>query len=288
MGISAVSMVLGTPSDPVTKRLFPSFRRVDRPASFFVQGKVLEILWAEPEGQMPASATSYGPIDPASNIRRFIVVREGQGFSSCLPIVSCGLFGAAGPGIRTSDYGMVYTGPRAPEPVIHEMPDRGARLLPKPIQVIVDDRRNDLGRTSRINYRSVYSIQYNVKVKSFGKVEQSSMLDLKEQFEEVWTSDLSESRSKSSNHSNRQPVLTAESSRSARNNSIVQTRSNRAVSQSQTQSQAAFSALIERGYSRGQAAEILRSRATAKQALPRQFDEDEKEKEESETSEEDE
>ena len=65
---------------------------------------------------------------------------------------------------------------------------------------------------SRIDYRSVYTIRHDVKVRSFGKVKEDSMHAFKLQFKEVWSSELSESKSRASGVSKRQPVLGAGSS----------------------------------------------------------------------------
>ena len=70
-----------------------------------------------------------------------------------------------------------------------EAPERGEDgLLPQAIRVDPDDLSEKLDPRSRIDFGEVYTIEHNVKVRSLGTVNPSSMQALLYQFESVWQS----------------------------------------------------------------------------------------------------
>lgn len=70
--------------------------------------------------------------------------------------------------------------------MMEELPDSGeSDMVPIAIRVIPDLRTEKLAPTSRINYGKVYTIEHNVKVKSIGMVQQSSLPYLTRQYEHV-------------------------------------------------------------------------------------------------------
>lgn len=105
----------------------------------------------------------------------------------CSPILTHNNRGVAKPGVRKSDFAIIYTGPSPPQIRADEHPRAGeAPMRPWPIRVDPDDRGTKLTETSRVNFGKVYTIEHNVKVKSFGNVNRDNLYNLKYQFAAVW------------------------------------------------------------------------------------------------------
>ena len=68
-----------------------------------------------------------------------------------------------------------------------ELPSRGeAPMRRDAIRVDPDQKDEKLDPMSRIDFGKPQTIQHNLKVKSFGKVNRASMQSLSSQFGEVW------------------------------------------------------------------------------------------------------
>ena len=177
------------------ENLFPKFRKRDRPKRFFSVGKVFLVLWVEPMGEsaltnlVPGESVGSFGERVFSKVRRFVVVREGDTYCTCLAIVHHGNYGIGKSGVEKSDHGIVYTGQVAPEPLLEEAPRRGEEgMRPEPIRINSDDPTGKLDAASRLDYRKVYTIEHNIKVKSFGQVHPGSMNELVYQFGNMWNS----------------------------------------------------------------------------------------------------
>lgn len=59
-------------------------------------------------------------------------------------------------------------------------------MRPSPIRVDPDEKGSKLNPCSRVNFGKVYTIEHNVKVKSWGMVNRDSMQALLFQFRDVW------------------------------------------------------------------------------------------------------
>ena len=200
LGVHAHRVVLETEGDE--ERLFPDFKRRDQPRKFFTIGKVFLILWVEPAGENANTViTSLEPSIPLpagesigrygervfSKVRRFVVIREGLTYCSALPIASYGSRGVAKRGVTKSEHAIIYTGKSVPEPTPAERPDRGeAGLRPQAVRVDTDHPTDKLDPMSRLDFGKVHTIQHNIKVKSFGKVNRDSMSAFQHQWANVW------------------------------------------------------------------------------------------------------
>ena len=197
-GIRATRQLIGTPGEEVTERLFASFRRREQARKFFTTGKVFLVLWVEPAGESNTLVTSYEPGTSLgrfgervfSKVRRFIVIREADTYSSCLPIASYGQRGVGKPGVKKAEHSIIHTGRHPPQPLDAELPSRDENgMRPQPIRIDTDDPTDKLDVFSRLDYGKVHTIQHNIKVRSFGKVNPKSMNALRHQFGNVWNSE---------------------------------------------------------------------------------------------------
>lgn len=125
-----------------------------------------------------------------SKVRRFVVVREDQFHCVALPISTYSQQGVAKRGVRKADHAIIFTGKHPPRVAASEIPDRGEPpLLSRPIRVIPDQPTDSLDPMSRLNFGNPVTIPHNVKVKSFGMVHRDSLQYFKYQFRQVLTAD---------------------------------------------------------------------------------------------------
>ncbi|KAK5719521.1 hypothetical protein LTR15_008045 [Elasticomyces elasticus] len=203
-GITAQRALYGTEGDE--ERLFSTFKVRERAQRFFKVGRVFLILWTEPAGAGATAITSYEQNDCTitaadrglipgrfgesvySQVRRFVVIREGAHFCSALPIYTYGGQGVGKPSVRKSDHVIIYTSRQAPRPLRAELPRQGETdaLRPTPIRVVSDSPADILSSTSRLDLAKVHTIHHNIKVKPLGEVHPNSVEAFKAQFASVW------------------------------------------------------------------------------------------------------
>lgn len=175
-----------------SERLDPSY--MVRKKQFFAVGRVFLVLWSEPSNraesvntQHPGTVLNHFGEPVFSKVRRFVVVREGNGYCSALPINTYGGRGVAKPGIKKSEHAIVYTGRTPPQPSRAEFP-RGNEMGMLPIGIRVDPERlgDRLDSMARLDLAAVHTVHHSVKAKSFGIVNQVSTVDLLRQFMIIW------------------------------------------------------------------------------------------------------
>ena len=99
--------------------------------------------------------------------------------------------GVSRKGVRKCEHAVIYSGRKAPLPDARETPARGEDgLLPQYIRVDPDDPSEKLDEMSRIDFGKVYTIEHNVKVRSLGKINRSSLQPLLYQMRSVWASSM--------------------------------------------------------------------------------------------------
>lgn len=196
-GRVAYRKLLPTGSEGDTEQLFATFQVRSSPRKFFTVGKVFMVLWSEPAGQTlvtagvsarrPGTAEGrYGEM-VFSKVRRFVVIREASTYCSALPIATYGTQGVGKANVTKSEHAIIYTGRAPPAPLPSEEPVRGeVGMRPDSIRVDPDDREDKLDPRSRIDFGKVHTIQHNIKVKSYGKVNDRSMQALIQQFNNCW------------------------------------------------------------------------------------------------------
>jgi hypothetical protein len=156
-------------------------RYIVRPSRFFSLGRVFALLWHESTGTATSGSTSSADRPTAfgeeiySTIRRMIVVKEGHGFSICIPIATYGGRGVLKSGLTIAEvaaHAIVYMKGNLPEPLPEEL-RRGLNL--DPICIIPSSPDQKLHPASRINFGKLYSVEHNVKAMNIGTVDPGSM-----------------------------------------------------------------------------------------------------------------
>lgn len=185
----------------VTSTLFPDFKI--RPGSFYQRGRIFLVLWSEPAGNSKAGAGSKNTgkvtaVEPGitfnqygekvfSKVRRFVVIREGKGYCSTLPVSTYGGRGVAKVGVVKSEHCIIYTGKTPPTAHPSERPRRGEDgMRSATIRMDPDHPANTLDPMSRLNLASVMTVQSNIKAKPYGKINEQSMQILLALFQNVF------------------------------------------------------------------------------------------------------
>lgn len=181
--------------DQPISRSLNGFQR--QPRSFFTFGKVFLTLWAEPAGEksMPHNSESPGSQTGKyviSNVRTFVIIREDVNHCIALPVQTYSGRGVAKPGIKKSDHCIVYSGPTPPLPRPDEAPSKGETGLQVwPIRVDAVRRGDKLDQMCRLNFGKTYTVEHNIKVRSFGMVNPAFQKQLLLQFRASWGSAVS-------------------------------------------------------------------------------------------------
>lgn len=184
-GLSAHQLVFANPEsseDP----LFPEYALWER--KFFAVGRVFMMLWAEPAGAN-SSVTSrqitvgiHGE-SVHQQIRRFIVVRECGQYCTALPITTYGGRGVAKRGMKKSEHVVVYSENQLPAEDPGERPERGeAAMRRETVRILTDRPTESLDPMSRLDLARAYTIQHNIKARSFGMVQVKARASLESAF----------------------------------------------------------------------------------------------------------
>lgn len=97
--------------------------------------------------------------------------------------------GAAKPGLIKNQHAIIFTGSRAPEPKHDEGPDPSNPLeqgMRPSIRVKQKVYKEKLDKMSRLNYRKIYTVEHNVKVRDFGEVHKDYEERLVSNFYSAW------------------------------------------------------------------------------------------------------
>ncbi|PHH73980.1 hypothetical protein CDD80_3442 [Ophiocordyceps camponoti-rufipedis] len=140
----------------------------------FNPGEIFKVHWSEPQGSGNEHAPSVSGRQEIQNrfgtkffvgFRRFIVIANDLGHSTCVPILTYGGKGCKKRGVKPVKHG-----------IIHERGHK-ARLLenePKlgfpPIRVDMTEEGEKLSKESRVNYSKLVTVEHNVKVFFIGSV----------------------------------------------------------------------------------------------------------------------
>jgi hypothetical protein len=161
--------------------------------AFFIVGKVLLCLWAEPAGPYRTTGDVDGYLDGRysdeyvfSKIRWFVVVRVDDTYCTVLQIATYGSQGVSKPMLKKSEHGIIYSDDRYSLAREYERAIPGETPMQQiPIRVNPDTPNQHLDPMSRVHYGKPYTIEYNLKVRSFGVVDPRSLGALLHQYREV-------------------------------------------------------------------------------------------------------
>ncbi|KAF2114166.1 hypothetical protein BDV96DRAFT_600889 [Lophiotrema nucula] len=186
-GLAAHRKLKGTSGE--TEILDPDFK-IRRPGrDFFKKGMVFKVLWPElagdgNQGVTIATGPGYGE-RVHFKIRWFVVVREGSDCCTCLSIQT---YQRRGVGSKVkAHHAIIHTGNRVPDELPSEK-SKGTWDLPmgESIKVTANRAWEKLDPLSRINFVKIYTVEHNVKVKDFGKVDADNEWKLVAQFNRHW------------------------------------------------------------------------------------------------------
>jgi hypothetical protein len=167
-----------------TRLTFTGYQIILNPKRYFKLGRVFMTLWAEPKGSHPSSDEGVQvESDHAKTvfreIRHFVVVRAKAGHCLCVPISTYGGQGTLKHTTQPAqDHAVIVV--FGDEPQLQP----GERELTKqPLKVICEDPTlQKLHPASRINFGKVYTIEYNIRVRTFGRIATESLPLLQKYF----------------------------------------------------------------------------------------------------------
>lgn len=160
-----------TQVDP--EALDPRYRleRSDR----FQPGEIFKAGWAEPKGGAANEALTglsgkqeiqdIRGVTFITGFRRFIVIANDQGHSTCVPILSYGGKACTKRGVKPEKHGIIYQRGQRAKPLEHE-----PKLGFQPVKVDITMEGEKLSRESRVNYSKLVTVEHNVKVMFIGQI----------------------------------------------------------------------------------------------------------------------
>lgn len=189
--------------EPSLEALYPEFTIQHGAAckKSFQKGNIIRVLWAEPAGENAVTAENDGNGTEKRNgqifagnygqkvfhgVKFFAIIERRRNYCIAVQIASYKGNGANKPSKAKHEHAIIYTGQTAPDPLPCELLKNGDKaLLEYDIRAIGDDvdgEPNTLEQPSRINLGKVYTIEFNVRAASWGKVEEESFMLLTGQF----------------------------------------------------------------------------------------------------------
>jgi len=154
---------------------------ISKPTRFFKVGRVFKCLWTEPAGDSSEDGGAY--LTPLrfgeaafTKVRHFIVVREMQNCSLCLPLNTHNRQGALKMGLRKQDYAAVFA--EGSRPVLDPMEGIVRTSFP----IIVENENETIDPMSRLNFGRVYTVEHNIKVAKVGRIGQDHIKLLDDYF----------------------------------------------------------------------------------------------------------
>ena len=154
---------------------------------------MFKVSWPEPRGETEPTHAGGSSGSPNTLIntgmaatihvktRVFIVVRPKTHHCLCLPVYTYSHQATSKTGIKPEDHA----------PLIQENteveyhPEEQQGRLRVPITLILEDPTLHWSPLSRINLAKVQSVEYNIKVRTVGRVEPASLSNLEELFREA-------------------------------------------------------------------------------------------------------
>jgi hypothetical protein len=158
------------------------FGKIRKPSKFFTVGRVFITLWTEPTKSKHANNDQFSKAwlgaSVYSEIRRFVVIREGKGYSLCSPVHTYGGQGTLKARLDASEHAAIFA--KGTEPNVLEEEE----MVIKPFPVIVEADDNDdynlLHPMSRINLGKIYTIEHYNRVLKIGRIDEEHLARLQQ------------------------------------------------------------------------------------------------------------
>lgn len=158
------------------------------PSMRFEPGNVFKVMWSEPKGgTIPGGGSRFSDTllqDHMSGVwtgfRRFIVIRNGEGHCSCVPILTYGKLGCLKNGVKPHHHGIVFE--KGQQPV--RLPNEPA-LRFDPICMEMNPGEH-ISEESRVNYSKLVTVEHNVKVLFVGRILYDDWHIVQQAVDECW------------------------------------------------------------------------------------------------------
>ncbi|KAL5379271.1 hypothetical protein DPSP01_008545 [Paraphaeosphaeria sporulosa] len=188
------------------------FETIRNPRAYFKKGRVFKVSWPEPRGEMGPSTSlsavsiradtptqlslpqTHGALDSTSVLdgmsggttlhvktRMFVVIRQRAQHCLCLPIYTYSQQGTSKAGVKPEDHAPLIK--ENTELILH--PEEQGSKLQRPIVLILEDTTLQWSPLSRINISKVQSVEYNLKVKTVGRISPDCLSDLETMFRDA-------------------------------------------------------------------------------------------------------
>jgi hypothetical protein len=143
---------------------------------------VFAVLWSEPAGENvdwsdedDYEIVRYGE-KVFTKIRRFVVVREGDRHSTCLPLLTYQGKGTRKHGVNPDDHAAVFAEKSKPKLL------PGENLRKKPFPIIIEDPKEKIDPLTRINFSKIYTVEHNVKALKIGRIPDKELSRMRQYF----------------------------------------------------------------------------------------------------------
>ncbi|POS79376.1 hypothetical protein DHEL01_v202224 [Diaporthe helianthi] len=161
-----------------------------QPSMKFEPGNVFKVMWSEPKGgTIPGGGSRFSDTllqDHLSGVwtgfRRFIVIRNGEGHCSCVPILTYGKLGCLKNGVKPHHHGIVFENGQQPIRLPNE-----PSLRFEPIRMEMNPGEH-ISEESRVNYSKLVTVEHNVKVLFVGNVLYEDWPIVQQAVDECWDS----------------------------------------------------------------------------------------------------
>ncbi|KAF2181248.1 hypothetical protein K469DRAFT_589579 [Zopfia rhizophila CBS 207.26] len=155
----------------VPGELHSGYKIVNKPRAFFKKGRVIMVLWPEPDGSPNPQGSVY------LKVRRFVVVRARSTFCLCIPISTYQGQATTKANVAAQDHA-----PVVPIGGVAQLHPEEHRLTKSPLYIKVEDPSISIDLMSRINFAKIYTLEYNIRVRNVGRISSTSIKTLEEYF----------------------------------------------------------------------------------------------------------
>jgi len=158
-----------------------------RRSNEFVPGKILKVYWSEPKGGKATTISQGREVYQLgelvySGFRRLIVIKNDQGHSLCVPILTYESRGCSKPGVKPRKHGMIYDERRRMPKLLHGEPELGF----SPVRARMSEDTETLAKESRVNYSKVVTIEHNIPILFVGDVHPDDIRIVRRAHEKCW------------------------------------------------------------------------------------------------------
>ena len=154
---------------------------------YFRKGRVFRALWAEPAGEsssdVPTVSSRYSGAYIANKPRWFVVILDKKSHCLAFTISTYGGRGASKFGLRSDD--LVAVVPKGESQSTTSISTSEKR----PLQIIIEnreDRMTELDPASVIDVTKIYTVEYNIKVSTVGRIAPEDTPYLSRWAHKVW------------------------------------------------------------------------------------------------------